>query len=303
MNIEQANAIPLPEILEKMNAKPGKESDHDLMYYSPFRQEKTPSLHVSKSKNLWYDFGIRKGGTVIDLVSTYLKAQEEDCTLPDALRWIRNMADVQPVSVVPFPYIDKDDKSPALTVKKTGSLTARPLLEYMKSRGIPEMIAQRYLQEALVFNKNTGREFYAVALNNEDGGYELRNRSFKGSTSPKGISFIRDKKFFPDTVHVFESFIDFLTTLMYQRNNTLRGDIIILNSVACLGKSFPYILNYSYTTVCSWLDNDAAGNNAAEALKEIVEKGGLKFKPMNNTYLPHKDVNEWHMHKVGLPKL
>gem|GEM_PF-4687033 len=37
-------------------------------FHSPTRREKTPSFKVDLNKNLWYDFGIGEGGTLIDLV-------------------------------------------------------------------------------------------------------------------------------------------------------------------------------------------------------------------------------------------
>jgi DNA primase len=38
----------------------------------PFHQEKTPSFHVSESKQLFYCFGCQKGGNVVTFVREYL---------------------------------------------------------------------------------------------------------------------------------------------------------------------------------------------------------------------------------------
>lgn len=61
MNIEQANAIALPEILHKIGHSPFKQKGADIWYHSPFRAEKTASFHVNAIKNVWYDFGMAKG--------------------------------------------------------------------------------------------------------------------------------------------------------------------------------------------------------------------------------------------------
>ena len=47
-----------------------RRSDDDWWYCSPFRSEKTPSFHITRSKQLWKDFGggVGKGGDVFDLV-------------------------------------------------------------------------------------------------------------------------------------------------------------------------------------------------------------------------------------------
>src|SRR5262245_33213853 len=91
MTIEEANAIELEKILEKIGAKLTKQSANEIWYLSPFRQEKTASFHVCKSKNIWNDFGEVRGGKVIDFLCLYLERQLEDHTIQDALRWLKNM--------------------------------------------------------------------------------------------------------------------------------------------------------------------------------------------------------------------
>lgn len=72
MNIEKAKAIPIAEILAKLNLNPVKMNDKESWYFSPFRDEKTPSLHVHHLKNLWFDFGEAIGGDGIKLVQELL---------------------------------------------------------------------------------------------------------------------------------------------------------------------------------------------------------------------------------------
>ncbi len=50
MNIEKANAIPLPEILNKLGKTPDKTKGNDLWYKSPFRYEKTASFKINTLK-------------------------------------------------------------------------------------------------------------------------------------------------------------------------------------------------------------------------------------------------------------
>ena len=91
MNIEQAKCIPISEILILLNCKQARANKTDGTYFSPLRDEKTASFHVNYSKNIWYDHGIGKGGDVIALVRCYLNSQNENDTVVDALRWLRNM--------------------------------------------------------------------------------------------------------------------------------------------------------------------------------------------------------------------
>ena len=62
----QANQIDLVEYLEKLGYKPQKIRGNDYWYLSPLRDEKTASFKVNRSKNVWYDHAIGKGGGVVD---------------------------------------------------------------------------------------------------------------------------------------------------------------------------------------------------------------------------------------------
>lgn len=300
MNAEQANAIPMTEIMEAINYLPVKNSNSlDIWYYSPFREEKTPSLHVNAVKNIWYDFGEGRGGTVLDFVCAYLAYTKEDYTVVDALRWLDNMM-LKPSPLISFPKKNVDENNASLVLQAVYSLKEPALICYLSSRGIPYTLARKYVREALVYNSNTGNQFFAICLRNEDNGHELRNKFFKGSVGPKNISFIRGAKTSQGDIHVFEGWSDFITALVYQRNNRFEGDAIVLNSVNCLSRAFPYIETCPYKTLYAWLDNDSAGAKATEALREFAVKRGLDFKAMNSTYAPHKDINEWHMKKLEL---
>lgn len=299
MNVEQANGIDLSVILEILGFHPVERKGFDLWYLSPFRNEETASFHVHATKNIWYDFGAARGGKVIDFVCAWLGSHFEDHTVTDALRWLDNM---HPVGLSEIPK-EKEPvaEMPALEIRKVTNLQNPVFINYLDSRGIPMSLAKKYLKEAHVRNRKTGKSFYAMALENECGGIELRNNVFKGCIGTKGVTFIRGRKTLPDEVHVFEGVMDFLSALIRMNTTRFEGDTIILNSVSCLSKSLPYILNYSYTKLYSWLDNDHAGECAARALKSIVtSQGNFTFHPMNETYAGHKDVNEWHMNKLEL---
>lgn len=299
MKAEQANAIDLSIILRIIGCLPTRQCGAEYWYCSPFRKERTPSFHVNLRKNVWFDFGESRGGTVVDFICAWLDFSKEDHTVTDALRWIDNMQEKGPLEA--YSREDLVNYGVTLELKKTGALQNAAFINYLHSRGIPLSCARKYLREAHIHNGNTGKIFQALAFRNENGGFELRNKFFKGCIAPKGISFIRGKKILPEEIHVFEGFMDFLSALVHQKSNSFEGDAIILNSTACLHEAFPYIRNYSYKTLYSWLDNDAAGQKATLALHDLALKdGNFIVKPMNEIYAPHKDVNTWHMQKLEL---
>ena len=52
MNIEEAKSIQLEDYLRRMGFNPVKQQGDSIWYWSPFREEKTPSVKVSASRNL-----------------------------------------------------------------------------------------------------------------------------------------------------------------------------------------------------------------------------------------------------------
>lgn len=85
MNIEQAQCIPMSEILQKISCCPVRETSKDIWFLSPLHTEKTPSFHISKKANCWYDFGIGIGGTPLKFACEYLKANGKSHAVTDAL--------------------------------------------------------------------------------------------------------------------------------------------------------------------------------------------------------------------------
>lgn len=68
MNIKEIKQIKLQDFLASMGCKPVKQYGVNLMYLSPLRTEKHASFKVNTEINQWYDFGIGRGGNIIDLV-------------------------------------------------------------------------------------------------------------------------------------------------------------------------------------------------------------------------------------------
>ena len=69
-----AEVIQRSNIVEVINSYvPLKKSGNDSWKACcPFHQEKTPSFHVSESKQLYYCFGCQKGGDVVKFMREYL---------------------------------------------------------------------------------------------------------------------------------------------------------------------------------------------------------------------------------------
>jgi hypothetical protein len=160
-------------------------------------------------------------------------------------------------------------------------------------------VGTHYLKELRVQNSKTKKTFFTLGSLNEEGGYELRNPFFKGNVGVKSISFIRGSVPKPEQIHLFEGTMDALSILSDQ-SDVAKDDIIILNSVSLLKQATPYLYDYGYKVAFTWFDNDKAGKGATLALAEYLKSQAILHKPMNNSYAAFKDVNAWHMNKLGL---
>lgn len=123
--------------------------------------------------------------------------------------------------------------------------------------------------------------------------WELRNRYFKGSTTPKNITSINNNS---DAVMVFEGFIDFLSYLSLKQNTSPTIDSAILNSLANLPKAIPFL--QTHQTIHAFLDNDEAGKRAVQCLspicKEVIDQSVF--------YRNHKDLNDYWRDKSNPKK-
>ena len=67
MTIQDVKQIKLADYLQSLGYTPVKQQGNSLWYKSPFREEKEASFKVNTDRNLWYDYGLGKGGNIIAL--------------------------------------------------------------------------------------------------------------------------------------------------------------------------------------------------------------------------------------------
>ena len=141
---------------------------------------------------------------------------------------------------------------------------------------------------------NADKPYFAIGFPNMAGGYEVRNRYFKGCVAPKDITHIRQHGEPRNVCYLFEGFMDYLSFLTIRVENNPQyprldtQDYVILNSVSNLAKA-ENILE-TYTRIGSFLDNDTAGRNACETLKT---KFGERLLDKSLYYHEYKDLNDY----------
>ena len=249
--LKEIKSIPLATFLSQLGHYPVKTQGNRLWYKSPLRQEHTASFKVQTDINCWYDFGIGKGGNIIDLAAELYHSNDLRYLMDCIARCVS-----VPSSHTVASFSPQRHSAPSFTDTEVVPLRHHVLVAYLQERGIPAQIAAEHCKQ--IHYSCRGKRYYAVGFANESSGYETRNKYFKGCIAPKDISLRRIRDGPSTDVAVFEGFIDYLSALTL---GIIQGmDAIILNSVSNVGKAIKYLRDYN--TINCYLDNDNAGKSA-----------------------------------------
>jgi hypothetical protein len=274
-----AKQIQIVDYLAGLAIEPVKIYGNDHWYRSPFREERTPSFKVNSRLNVWFDHGTGEGGTIIDLA-----AKLHQCTYQEAAEKLTNGNYQKAVQSVIRKKIEQPENK--IEIIGVNPITDPRLIKYLKQRCIDLELANKYCRE---IDFSIGLKAYtAIGFPNQSNAYELRNRWFKGSSSPKDFSFIDNGE---KKIGVMEGFMDFLSVLSFESGEikqfAAKSNFLVLNSLRLLKRSLPILESHSEINL--FLDNDIA---AKEAKESLVEKG-ISFNDPSSLYQGHKDVNEY----------
>jgi hypothetical protein len=271
MNCNEAKKIDIISFLAKNGINPDYNQGVNYWYKSPLRDENNPSFKVNSYKNLWFDFGIGDGGDIIKLTSLLFKVDSSN-----ALK----ILSVNHYSSHQKGLYEADSKVLITNVKEISNIQ---LINYLESRKLNLKLAKEYCKEvSFILND---KNFYALGFQNDSKGYELRCKYFKGSSSPKDVTLIKNNA---DKLLLFEGFIDFLSWFSCKQFFTgCNHDYLILNTLSFLNKSKTLIKEYN--EVLLFLDNDEAGKKATA---ELIGAGLSKCIDMSKGYSEFKDLND-----------
>lgn len=290
MTISEAHKISLMGYVASLGYKPTQTHNGRYVCNSPFRpDETTPSfyLYYDQRRGRWTykDFGSSdKGGDIIDFIMTFHNVSELGALM------ILDSPELSIQKSLSFiGHSSKETTESNLTIKHIQPLQNRALIKYLESRSIPAKLAANYTNEAYytITNPNTGeiKRYFAICFQNIVGGYELRNKYFKGSTSPKSYSIIPGH---PEKINVFEGFLDMISALVYYQQTKPQATTIVLNSLSHLRLLYQILPNFNQVNL--FLDNDQAGLKAAH---EIKTRFPVAVNKSQIIYPQHKDFNEF----------
>mgnify|MGYP001277471091 CR=1 FL=1 len=277
VNCERARTISIPEGLEKLGHLPTRETEKEAWYLSPLRSETQASFKVNLKLNRWYDFGLGKGGNLIDLLIIYLHTD-----VNGVLLYLQNVKGTlcQPQRSV-FQNHQKPAPSP-FTITRIKSVSHPALLSYAQRRGISGTLLKAYAYEVHFRLKNSNQ--FALGFKNEKGGYELRSKFLKLSTSPKASSWVLHGN---QQLIICEGWFDFLSLAAFQKDKIKQSDVLILNSTALVEKIAPKLKDYQELHL--YLDRDSAGNKALGFIKSLHSN----TIDCSSLYRDHNDLNDW----------
>ena len=320
MNCAEANQISLIDYISFLGHQPQKIRGEDYWYLSPLREERDPSFKVNRKKNVWYDHGTGKGGTLIDFGTLYHACSTSHFLQKLSLFSFHPHASLlttggtteraekgkelskqerettEKIPVHRHTQTGKEMKGsapePALIVIAAKSPVTDPrLCRYAATRKIPDDVLNRYCKEVFFFLIE--KRYTAIGFANGEGGWELRNEHFQAASSPKAVTYLNNGN--SDTIRVFEGFFDFLSyqTLLKEgklpkEEQTKGSDYLILNSLSFFQKSLQ--LMEKRDKVELYLDRDYAGKKCTKEALKLPDR----FLDRSTLYRGFKDLSEWH---------
>jgi len=274
------------EYLKRHGINPVKKYPRYVIYKSPFRDENTPSFSVNPAKNLWYDHGIGKGGSIIDLCMEMHNFSKNQAIAFLDEKVIDNAETYQNSF---FASQNSENSNAEMTISNVLSLEHPALIQFLESRKINTNIANFFCREIHFQVKR--KNYFAIGFKNDLDGFALRNKIFKGCVAPNYITTFNRQT---ATVHLFEGFMDYLSLLTLQAGQAYVS-AVVLNSTVNLEKAIPFLTKHE--KINAFLDNDEAGQQALGKLQNLK----LPVVDISKRYAEYKDVNDYLCGKK-LPK-
>lgn len=255
----------------------------------------SPTFSINETLGVWYDHSTHQGGDVIDFGVRQWPELSREAVCHKLL------AAMQTEPAQPRTHQRRRrQKWPYLRIEKTAELgTTESITFYLQKLGLWET-AQRQLSEVHYFltdEKGLRKSFCAPGHRNESGGWEIRNKYFKGCIGAKGLThYAGDQR----KLSVFQHYFDYLAwNFEYPE---AADSIIVLNNPALLQSATRVALRYSDITL--YFNHDAAGGLATRkfiaALPYATDGSGAYAQKYN--YSEKRRIEARNQRQVEKPK-
>ena len=291
---KQLHSISIIEIM----AHYGKRLEHTRsgLYYSPFRDERTPSFQIDEAKNTWYDYGTSEVGGLFDFVCKLAGITRGE--VYDWLASFRHMVPESEYKAVIAPLMQRKPQASRIVIDSAShTFTKDKLIEYALSRAVSKEVLAKYCEEVIYhIDSAPDRKFFAIGFKNNSGGYVLRSSISKRCSSSDITTLDSNgqmsQEVTSDKVIVFEGFMDFLSWITDVKQQTPQYDCCILNSVSNVAKALPWIMEHS--NIAAFMDNDQAGRETLQKIMDCASEGAhdVCVYDMARLYEGYNDLNE-----------
>lgn len=279
--IKKANEFPIIDLLDYFGFQPCENRGNEYVYFSPFRNEKTPSFFVNVKKNVTKDFGDQNNSG--DAIRLYMNLTKKGFI--EAVNDLNNnkirIGTSTNFSYEPIKIVEK--KKPEIVLIKD-KIENKNLIHYLNSRKISIETANLYCKE-IHYKQPNGKVYYGIGFGNNSGGYEIRSADFKSCLGNKDITTILNKNL-NDVVLIFEGFFDFMSFIELKNPKPLNQTYLILNSNSLINK---LKLENSFWVNC-YLNNDKSGIKATQKIKDLISENCV-FRDWSEHY--KTDLNDY----------
>ena len=282
MTLDEINKLDIVDYLTSLGIHPKRVSGHQYWYLSPLpdHEEKKPSFKVNRHLNRWWDFGTQEGSTLVDFLMRHHKL-----TASEVKEKFSGPGSLGPAVPHQRPSTEHDQEK-KVEVVDSFPIQSHYLLQYLFERRISLDVARHYNQEVRYRFTGSDKEYYALGLKNDAGGYELRNKYHKYSADPKAPSTIINGS---QDVALFEGNFNMLTLATFLRKPFDElPDFHVTNSSGNLEASLARLDHYRHKYI--FFDNDSTGDKlTAKALAHDPNS----YVDLRGMYKNHNDLNDW----------
>lgn len=267
-DLQQIKSIDLLGFIQNLTGQMGVKTSRCFLFLSPLRQEKSPSFAVYPETNSFYDFGIGKGGDIINFAMLY-----RECDFKEALEWLSRDGNYSSYKKFYSHHsqlkqdINNEDKARKFYDVLKGKTKVSWVKSYFQKMGVryyPEIGAVTY------FNKKENSTYIGFPCPNPENPISLECRLHNGKGSRRLTLFnksiwilLRDTS----TFLITESILDCLAGEIIINDNSL--SLLALNGVGNKGKAIDFIKEHKPEQIILALDADEPGK---QTQKEIAEK-------------------------------
>jgi len=273
--------------LKSKGMKPARPSGINAYYYSPFKEERHPSMMVNIAKNKWKLWNENDmGGDIIDLVQAM-----EGVELPQAIDILLGERSSD-TKIRAFKQPKQQEAPKGILIEKVAEIRDISLVEYVLGRGIDLDVVKKYYKEVHIrfpySKKDPDKIHVCLGFRNDGGGWDCNNHYIsKISSSPKTITTIKNKG---KEIYMFEGNTDFTSFLSYFGVLKLPGTVYVLNGAGQIGGLASFLKGKS---LFYYGHNDKAGDDVLNTLLE----NEVKVVDCRHLYKKFNDFNDYIMRK------